>query len=68
MPDAEHYLRQANVLIALSLGTTNPVVAGRFWEVAEDYLARAVKLRLDRGLSALPRWRRPPARPRGMRG
>ena len=67
MPDAEQYLRRANVLIALSLGITNPVVAGRFWELAQDYLARAVKLRLDNGLSALPCWRRPQAPPRGAR-
>jgi hypothetical protein len=67
MPDAEQYLRQANVLIAFSLGTSNPVVAGRFREAAEDYLAKAVKLRLDNGLTALPRWRRPRAWLRGAR-
>jgi hypothetical protein len=27
------------------------------WEIAEDYLARAVKLRVDGGLSALPKSR-----------
>jgi hypothetical protein len=57
MPDANHYLRQANVLLSMSLGTSNPVVAAKLWEVAEDYLARAVKLRVDDGLSALPRVR-----------
>jgi hypothetical protein len=55
MPDASHYLRQANALLSMSLGTSNPVVAAKFWEIAEDYLARAVKLRVDNGLSALPR-------------
>jgi hypothetical protein len=55
MPDANHYLRQANALLSMSLGTSNPVVAAKFWEIAEDYLARAVKLRVDDGLSALPR-------------
>jgi len=55
MPDADHYLRQANALLSMSLGTSNPVVAGRLWEIAEDYLAKAVKLRVDDGLPALPR-------------
>jgi hypothetical protein len=59
MPDADHYLRQANALLSMSLGTSNPVVAAKFWEIAEDYLARAVKLRVDDGLSALPRSRGP---------
>jgi hypothetical protein len=54
MPDANHYLRQANALLSMSLGASNPVVAAKFWEIAEDYLARAVKLRVDDGLSALP--------------
>jgi hypothetical protein len=57
MPDANHYLRQANVLLSMSLGTSNPVVAAKLWEVAQDYLAKAVKLRVDDGLSALPRAR-----------
>jgi hypothetical protein len=55
MLDAAHYLRQANVLLSMSLGTVNPVVAAQLWEVAQEYLARAVKLRLDDGLPALPR-------------
>jgi hypothetical protein len=54
MPDANHYLRQANALLSMSLGTSNPVVAAKLWEIAEDYLARAVKLRVDDGLPALP--------------
>jgi hypothetical protein len=57
MPDADHYLRQANILLSMSLGTSNPVVAGKLWEIAEDYLAKAVKLRIDNGLPALPRSR-----------
>jgi len=60
MPDAAHYLRQANVLLSMSLCTANPVVAGQLWEVAQEYLARAVKLRLDDGLPALPRSRAAP--------
>jgi hypothetical protein len=55
MPDAAHYLRQANVLLSMSLGMANPVVAAQLWEVAEEYPARAVKLRLDNGLPPLPR-------------
>jgi hypothetical protein len=54
MRDADHYLRQANALLSMSLGTSNPVVAAKFWEIAEDYLARAMKLRVDNGLPALP--------------
>jgi hypothetical protein len=57
MPDASHYLRQANALLSMSLGATNPVVAAKFWEIAQDYLAKAVKLRVDDGLPALPRSR-----------
>jgi hypothetical protein len=55
MPDAAHYLRQANALLSMSLGSSNPVLAGKLWEVAENYLAKAVKLRVDDGLPALPR-------------
>lgn len=57
MGDADEYLHRANVLLSISLAASNPVVAAKFWEVAEDYLARAVKLRLDSGLSALPKAR-----------
>ena len=57
MPDASHYLRQANALLSLSVGASNPVVAAKFWDIAQDYLARAVKLRVDDGLPALPRSR-----------
>jgi hypothetical protein len=60
MRDASHYLRQANALLSMSLGTSNPVVAAKFWEIAEDYLAKAVKLRVDDGLSALPKARLSP--------
>jgi hypothetical protein len=57
MPDASHYLRQANALLSMSLAASNPVVAAKFWEIAQDYLAKAVKLRVDDGLPALPRSR-----------
>jgi hypothetical protein len=59
MPDANHYLRQVNALLSMSLRTSNPVLAGRLREIAEDYLAKAVKLRVDNGLPALPRAARP---------
>ena len=64
MRDADEYLRRANVLLSISLATSNPVVAAKFREVAQDYLARAVKLRVDRGLSAMPQARAVPLRPR----
>jgi hypothetical protein len=67
MPDANYYLREANVLLSLSLGSPNPVVAAQLWEIAQDYLARAVKLRVDSGLSALPKSPDLHARPRGAR-
>jgi hypothetical protein len=57
MPDASHYLRQANALLSMSLAASNPVVAAQFWDIAQDYLAKAVKLRVDDGLPALPRSR-----------
>jgi hypothetical protein len=55
MPHANHYLRQAKVILSWSLGTSNPIVAAKLREIAEEYLARAVKLRVDRGLPPLPR-------------
>ncbi len=64
MPDADDYLRRANALLALSLRAANPVVGGRFLEVAQEYLARAVALRLAHGLSPLPKPRAASARPR----
>jgi hypothetical protein len=44
MPDANYYLRQANALLSMSLGTSNPVVAAQLWEIVEDYLVKAVRL------------------------
>jgi hypothetical protein len=67
MPEASHYLHQAGVVLSLSLGTSNPIVAAKLREIAEEYLARAVKLRIDRGLPPLPRSSALPARPQGMR-
>jgi hypothetical protein len=67
MPDANHYLRQAGVIFAMSLGTSNPIVVAKLREIAEEYLARAVKLRVDRGLPPLPRSSALPVRPHGTR-
>lgn len=61
MSDADDYLRRANALLALSMRAANPVVSARFLEIAQEYLARAVSLRLELGLSALPK-------PRAARG
>jgi hypothetical protein len=49
----------------MSLGTSNPIVAAKLREIAEEYLARAVKLRIDRGLPPLPRSAALPLRPHG---
>ena len=63
MPEANHYLHQAGVVLSLSLGTSNPIVAAKLREIAEEYLARAVKLRIDRGLPPLPRSSASPSAP-----
>jgi hypothetical protein len=65
MPDANHYLHQAKVILALALGTSNPIVAAKLREIAEEYLARAVKLRVDQGLPPVPRSAALLARPHG---
>jgi hypothetical protein len=52
MPDANHYLHQAKAILSLALGTSNPIAAAKLQEIAEEYLARAVKLRVDRGPAA----------------
>jgi hypothetical protein len=67
MPDANHYLHQASLVFSLSLGTSNPIVAAKLREIAEEYLARAVKLRVDRGLPPLPRSATVPTRPLATR-
>src|SRR5579862_1518726 len=63
MPNANHYLQQANVVLSLSLGTSNPIVAAKLREIAGEYLARAVKLRVDRGLPPFPQSAALPGRP-----
>jgi hypothetical protein len=67
MPDAKYYLRQARLILSLCLGTSNPVVDAQLREIADEYLARAVKLRVDRGLPPFPRSAALPPRPHGAR-
>jgi hypothetical protein len=64
MPDADHYLRQANILLSMSLGISNPVVASQLVQLARDYLATAIKLRADDGLPPVPRSPEPASDPR----
>lgn len=52
MPDARYYIRQAKILLSISAGTPDPVLSNRFRGVAEDYLARALKLKMDPRLQA----------------
>ena len=63
MPEASHYLHQAGVIFSMALGTSNPIVAAKLREIAEEYLARAVKLRVDCGLPPLPRSSALPSEP-----
>jgi hypothetical protein len=55
MPDASYYVRQAKILLSISSGAHDPVLLRRCREIAEDYLAKAVKLKLDRRLPLVPR-------------
>ena len=50
MPDASYYVRQAKILLSISSGAYDPVLLSRCREVAEDYLAKAVKLKMGRRL------------------
>jgi hypothetical protein len=54
MPDASYYVRQAKILLSISSGAYDPVLLRRCREIAEDYLAKAVKLKLDR-LALVPK-------------
>jgi hypothetical protein len=46
MPDANYYVRQGKLLLSMSSGGCDPVLSGRLREIAEDYMAKAVKLRM----------------------
>jgi hypothetical protein len=55
MPDGSYYVRQAKILLSISAGAYDPVLLRRFREIAEDYLAKAVKLKLGRGMTLVPK-------------
>jgi hypothetical protein len=56
MPDASYYVRQAKILLSISSGAyCDPVLLGRCREVAEDYLAKAVMLKMNGRLSPGPK-------------
>lgn len=55
MPDASYYVRQAKILLSISSGACDPVLLSRCREIAEDYLAKAVKLKMDRRLPLVPK-------------
>jgi hypothetical protein len=50
MPDARYYARQAKVLLSISANSCDPKLAERLRRAAEDYLAKALKLKMDLGL------------------
>jgi hypothetical protein len=47
MPDARYYVSQAKVLLSASTGVVDPALSIRLRGVAEDYLAKALKLKMD---------------------
>jgi hypothetical protein len=51
MPDASYYVRQAKILLSISSGAYDPVLLSRCREIAEDYLAKAVMLKMNGRLS-----------------
>jgi hypothetical protein len=54
MPDASYYVRQAKLLLSISTGACDPVLLSRSREIAEDYLAKAVKLKMGRRFPLVP--------------
>ncbi len=65
MPDATDNTCEAKRAAFAVPGSPNPVVVAQLWEIAQDYLARAVKLRVDSGFAAEIARPFAPARPRG---
>jgi hypothetical protein len=55
MPDASYYVRQAKILLSISSGACDPVLLSRCREIAGDYLAKAVKLKMGRRLPLAPK-------------
>ena len=55
MPEASYYVRQAKLLLSISSGAHDPVLLRRCREIAEDFLAKAVKLKMERRLPQVPK-------------
>ena len=55
MPDARYFVRQAKVLLSISANSCDPALADRLRGTAEDYLAKALKLKMDLGVRAAPK-------------
>lgn len=55
MPDARYYVGQAKILLSISANSCDPVLATRLRGAAEDYLAKALKLKMDLGLRPMPK-------------
>jgi hypothetical protein len=55
MPEASYYVRQAKLLLSISSGAHDPVLLRRCREIAEDYLAKAVMLKMNRRLPLIPK-------------
>ena len=55
MPEASYYVRQAKILLSISSGAYDPVLMNRCREIAEDYLAKAVKLKIKCPLPLVPK-------------
>lgn len=47
MPDARYYVSQAKVLLSACTGVVDPALSIRLRGIAEDYLAKALKLKMD---------------------
>jgi hypothetical protein len=54
MPEASYYVRQAKILLSISSGAYDPVLLSRCREIAGEYLAKAVMLKMNRHLPLAP--------------
>jgi hypothetical protein len=50
MPDARYYVSQAKVLLSISADKCDPSLSVRVRGMAEEYLAKALKLKMDPSL------------------
>jgi hypothetical protein len=55
MPEASYYVRQAKILLSISSGAYDPALLSRCREIAEDYLAKAVMLKINQRLPLAPK-------------